>query len=199
MQRRRGFTLMESLTLVAVLGVLGSVGIAIVDGVRENERDDKRVSDVEQLEFALEEYYEVHGHYPVSTDCNSGLSDPNEHWCRSSVTSDGSWIKHNGISGALAEYFPDGEPLAPDQATEPGTQFPDLHEYYYFSHQGNGAGQAGQWYMIVTRLEAANHPIQADDIAQTCTSGLSYDFGATSGVAADNAIWTFSPGCIGNK
>lgn len=61
---RRGFTLIELLVVVSIIGTLATAGMVSYSSVRATARDAKRMSDVRQLQAALEIYYENHDAYP---------------------------------------------------------------------------------------------------------------------------------------
>ncbi len=63
----RGFTLLELLTTVAIMGLLTTVGTVSYESVRASSRDAKRVSDTKAIQAALEWYYEDHQGYPPDT------------------------------------------------------------------------------------------------------------------------------------
>jgi len=64
MHRNKGFTLIELLVVIAIIGILSSVVLASLNSAREKSRDAKRVSDVKQLQLALELYFDAEGGYP---------------------------------------------------------------------------------------------------------------------------------------
>ena len=55
----RGFTLIELLVVIAIIGILSSVVLASLNSARQKGRDAKRISDVKQLQLALELYYDA--------------------------------------------------------------------------------------------------------------------------------------------
>src|SRR3989344_5255329 len=62
-----GFTLIELLVVIAIIGILSSVVLASLNSARQKGRDARRVSDIKQLQLALELYYDANGRYPSST------------------------------------------------------------------------------------------------------------------------------------
>lgn len=67
LQANRGFTLVELLVAVGIIGVLASVSVVSVNSVRAKGRDAKRVSEVKQMQTALEAYFSnsASASYPV--------------------------------------------------------------------------------------------------------------------------------------
>jgi len=57
-QRDRGFTLIELLVVIAIIGILSSVVLASLNSARKKGRDARRISDIKQLQLALELYYD---------------------------------------------------------------------------------------------------------------------------------------------
>lgn len=66
MKKEEGFTLIEVLVVVSIIGLLSSMILFFVSSVRVKARDAKRVADVTQLTKALELYYTSVGQYPIS-------------------------------------------------------------------------------------------------------------------------------------
>jgi len=64
MKSQRGFTLIELLVVIAIIGILSSVVLASLNTARTKARDARRVSDIKQLQIALELYYDSNGTYP---------------------------------------------------------------------------------------------------------------------------------------
>ncbi|MBI2278638.1 MAG: type II secretion system protein [Candidatus Brennerbacteria bacterium] len=62
--KQSGFTLIEMLVVVAIIGLLSSVVVIGVGGARQKARDTKRVADLRQIQTYLEANYAVGG-YPV--------------------------------------------------------------------------------------------------------------------------------------
>lgn len=64
-QRSGGFSLVELLTAIALIGILTSVAAVSWAEVRKNSRDRERMTDLRQLELAIELYYQDHGYFPA--------------------------------------------------------------------------------------------------------------------------------------
>lgn len=61
-----GFTLIELLVVIAIIGILSSVVLASLNSARKKGRDARRISDVKQIQLALELYYDANGAYPAT-------------------------------------------------------------------------------------------------------------------------------------
>jgi type II secretion system protein G len=67
MQRSsKGFTLIELLVVIAIIGILASIVLASLNSARQKGRDARRLSDVKQIQLALELYYDANGVYPAA-------------------------------------------------------------------------------------------------------------------------------------
>lgn len=74
----RGFTLVELLVSVGIIGVLASISMVSVNSIRGKARDSKRISDVKQVQNALEAYYSSGGYYPAAVSTvDAGLGTTN--------------------------------------------------------------------------------------------------------------------------
>jgi len=60
----KGFTLIEILIVVSIIGVLSSLTLLGLGSFRASGRDVKRVTDLRQITNALELYYSKNGVYP---------------------------------------------------------------------------------------------------------------------------------------
>jgi len=57
MSTKKGFTLIELLTVVAIIALLASASLASLAVAQRKSRDAKRISDLHQMQIALEYYY----------------------------------------------------------------------------------------------------------------------------------------------
>jgi len=64
--RKSGFTLIELLVVIAIIGILSSVVLASLNSARQKSRDANRISDIKQIQLALELYYDSNNNYPVT-------------------------------------------------------------------------------------------------------------------------------------
>jgi|TARA_B100001971_G_C17829325_1_gene352979 general secretion pathway protein G len=64
---KKGFTLVELLVVIAIIGVLSTLAVVSLNNAREKSRDAKRVSDIKQVQTALELYFADQNGYPTGT------------------------------------------------------------------------------------------------------------------------------------
>lgn len=63
-----GFTLMELLVVMAILGILITLGLTSYRSVQAKSRDARRKNDMRQIASALELYYNDYDRYPTDTN-----------------------------------------------------------------------------------------------------------------------------------
>jgi len=64
---RRGFSLIELLVVISIIGILSSVVLAALATARQKSRDAKRIADLGQLRVGLELYFDRRDTYPTTT------------------------------------------------------------------------------------------------------------------------------------
>ena len=71
---QKGFTLVELLVVIAIIGILATLVLLQLGTARARARDAQRITAVNQLRTALEEYYGDNGSYPTGplTSANIG-------------------------------------------------------------------------------------------------------------------------------
>lgn len=92
---KRAFTLIELLVVIAIIGLLSSIVLASLTSARSKANDAKRVSDLHQIQNALETYANDHnGAYP-----STGGS-----W-RSQCSAAGAYAPQNLAPGLVPSYI----------------------------------------------------------------------------------------------
>lgn len=110
--RSSGFTLIELLVVITIIGVLASVVLAALDDARASARDSKRVSEVRQLQTALEMYANLNDQkYP----CRDGTTTATNCTTIASLNRPLPASFETGLQAALDIYF------APDPLSSVGT------------------------------------------------------------------------------
>lgn len=109
----KGFTLIELLVVIAIIGLLSSVVLASLNGARVRARDAQRLSDLRQIDNAIQLYIDANGHAPFLTaidGTNCDASDPvtvraipdGSGICQAASTDNASW---SVFSAELAPYI----------------------------------------------------------------------------------------------
>lgn len=66
----RGFTIVELLIVIVVIGILATLVITTYNGIQEKARDTKRKTDVNALQGQIEAYQAQNGKYPTLANIN---------------------------------------------------------------------------------------------------------------------------------
>ncbi|MEI7777687.1 MAG: type II secretion system protein [bacterium] len=64
--RKNGFTLIEILVVVSIMGILLSIVMENIGSAQARSRDHKRISDIKSLQLALEQYYDGNNAFPTA-------------------------------------------------------------------------------------------------------------------------------------
>ena len=178
---KSGFTIVELAVVIFVIAILATITLVSYSGVQAKSRDTRRITDVENIEKAMELYYSDHQSYPTPTTTSSVI---NSGWYSSG---DSSW---NALSTLLTSTSNDsGTPaidLLPKDPTNTtnGKPFTTGQFVYavYVKKDGSYCGAAsGQMYMIVYKLEKGTQtqkqegrPCTTSPIPASYYAGASY-------------------------
>ena len=73
-KNKKAFTLIELLVVIAIIGLLSTLSIIALNSARAKARDAKRISDVKQMQVALEMYYNDMADYPATVPAGSAIA-----------------------------------------------------------------------------------------------------------------------------
>ncbi len=138
MNKKGGFTLIEILIVVGIIGLLASVVLSGLGSVRGRGRDARRAADLRQVQQGLELYYARCQRYPGAADCGAG--DP----------SDWAGLKESLSNSGLGVTSLSSDPLYADDSSR---------NYRY------AVSQSGQSYILAATLEDENSPLLKDSYA----------------------------------
>jgi len=71
---KKGFTLIELLVVIAIIGLLSTLAVVALGSARTKSHDAKRLSDVKQVQTALELYFTDNNGYPTATAATLGAT-----------------------------------------------------------------------------------------------------------------------------
>jgi len=69
--RNRGFTIVELLIVIVVIGILALLVITTYSGIQQKARNSKRSADVKAIQTQLEAFFANNGYYPSRADMNA--------------------------------------------------------------------------------------------------------------------------------
>ena len=72
--KQKGFTLIELLVVIVIVGVLATLATVALNSTRGKARDAKRISDIKQMQTALELYVNDENRYPAEGTGNGSFS-----------------------------------------------------------------------------------------------------------------------------
>ena len=140
-KRQRGFTLIELMVVIAIIGMLSSIVLASMNSARKKARDAKRLSDMHQLQNALELYYSDNSAYPTSDYDGCGGWDVGNK-------------SYQLLNGKLGGYIP----KPPNDATATG----NCSGYRYYRYNAGSYGcdsSKGAYYVLgIVDMETSGRP-----------------------------------------
>ncbi|MCX6729913.1 MAG: type II secretion system protein [Candidatus Portnoybacteria bacterium] len=85
---KKGFTLIEILVVVSIIGILATIVIVSVGSARAKARDSKRISDLNQVQNAIWLYYDNNGAMPINRNPGFGYCDTQANFLQELVDND---------------------------------------------------------------------------------------------------------------
>lgn len=145
---KHGFTIVELLVVVVVIGILASITIVSYVGVNARARDSKRRSDLSALEQALEMNYIKYGAYTQPEDICTDTSYGADGSCGGAGGA-GNWDANSDMRDLVTDGFLKQLPIDPiNNATY-------RYTYEVYNAGENGVALAGQGYSLcITMLES---------------------------------------------
>jgi type II secretion system protein G len=150
--RQRGFTIVELLIVIVVIGILAAITIVAYNGVQARARDSQRLSDVKTIMKALEIYKINNGSYPAPNSTPNAAG-----W---EVTTNGTTAT-NFLSALVSANGVTKIPLDPTNTGNPANLNPlwnaNEYEYFYYRYPaGTNSCDAtkGPFYVLgITRMD----------------------------------------------
>jgi type II secretion system protein G len=142
--KQKGFTLVELLVVISIIGLLASVVLVALNGARLKARDTKRKADLHQIQVALALYYDANNsQYP---NCGAGGA-----WNIGVGSLDANWNTTGCLITALKPYI---SKLPVDPANNLATWYYNgSYSYYYMARTDL------QDYDLIAQLENTSDPL----------------------------------------
>ena len=171
---KSGFTIVELAVVIVVIAILATIILVSYNRVQAQSRDARRLSDVADIQKAMELYYSDNGVYPFETGSTGSAIDSS--WYSSG---DASW---NKLKSKLTKAI-DQLPVDPKNKTNGRPYDSDGYAYGIFVTHNNEkyCGSAdGMMYLIVYRLEIGGQKTKSDGTCATKPVPASYSNGAST-------------------
>ena len=83
----KGFTIVELLIVIVVIGILALLVITTYSGIQAKARNSKRQTDIQAIQTQLEAFFSQNGYYPSLKDMNTGTN--------ANSSDDSTWVASN--------------------------------------------------------------------------------------------------------
>ena len=160
----KGFTLVELLIVIAIVGILGSIVLVTLSDSREKGRNAARITQIQEYRKAFELYYSDFGYYPRVEGSASAIM------CLGDYGDDACWLNGTSVNelSAIAEALNPNymRNLPAGEAVNFGQSGSNYYEGMTYQYQNYGAGYTIQYFM-----EGANQSCQLPGANGTDVSG----------------------------
>lgn len=176
--KQSGFTIVELLIVIVVVGILAAISIAAYTGTQQRARDSARTTAVRQIQRALELYRVEHGRYPpqvaIATNAPPGFTGIWGTGYQYSVDTRDNWLQ-SLVSAGFASSIPK-DPMNDND-----------HYFAYYASNSIGVCREPMYMLAVIGYERTEN-IPKDSKRLTCT-----DPGVTTAdwqVSSDRAVFS---------
>jgi prepilin-type N-terminal cleavage/methylation domain-containing protein len=145
-QRQSGFTIVELLIVIVIIGILATLVIVTFSGVQQRARDSERKTDINAIAGQLEAVYAKTGTYPTLAQLNDNA--------------DGGWQDVNEFRLDDKAFADPSNPSATDLGTAATSGTTATYGYVPTGCAGSGAAESCTGYTLSSDLEqtgAANY------------------------------------------
>ena len=144
----KGFTLVELMVVIGIIGILSGIIVTNLTSSKSKSRDARRVSDVNQIQLALEQYFDRCGQYPIPTGTsNAQISLTAQNGCPSGITF-GSYISvipGDPVSAAQYGYIANSATFPTDYILHATLESSNNAQQNSYSETVRAATVTGSW------------------------------------------------------
>jgi len=144
-----GFTLLELLVVVAIIGILAAATFTLLGSARAKSRDAKRIADLKQVATGLEFFYNRYARYPVT----AGHTYWDGHWMNFQTC-----LQTGSGCGFTITNYETSMPKVPQDPSDSDPNSANNGITYYYSW----GCSSDQMYVLRAQLET-NHAVLATD------------------------------------
>ncbi|MDB5186874.1 MAG: hypothetical protein JWM07_346 [Candidatus Saccharibacteria bacterium] len=182
-QKQSGFTIVELLIVIVVIGILAAITITAYNGVQTKARDSARISKIKSIAKAIELYNTDNGRYPAIQDGNG-----RETTCGSQTENWGHCDRNQTLAALLAPYMTI-DPTSLSDATQG-------NYYYYYTSQSTDNYQT---YGMMVYMEGNSGQTDGGYYSNAYEVGPKPAY-CMSKYTGTNASWTsYTAQCLGGN
>lgn len=183
----RGFTLLELLTVITIIGLLAAVIFGSLREAQGKARDAERIKTMKELQKAIELYYSDNGYYPPLTGATDAVSRSTGATCVDGKTGDAEWCE---FISAISSYHKGSvdDPLSTGSFS------------YYYDTDGT---QPSTYGLMVLFENSGNAALTNTDNGYYCQAGpptcttveAGYEIGTAPALCQASGLNWRNPGC----
>jgi prepilin-type N-terminal cleavage/methylation domain-containing protein len=176
LKRNKGFTIIELLIVVAIIGILAAIIVASLNNARARGRDVRRIRDIQEMHNAIELYIAQNGYAPTIGDPVCG--DPNTGGSQCYTTEFSGGLSWADLQSELSPYIPKlpKDPCGIECYVPNG---PGLKYRGYFAYVYEAPGLLGPYYQgIGLPIDSAIYRVYAQNLESKASTSFGFGEGS---------------------